>query len=76
MGYELPEDEKARLRKVENVLMIFFGGIILLAVFGIVYSRFRPLPAVRPGNAPRVAPQPDASAPAKDASGTAPTTRS
>ncbi len=44
MGYELPPDEKAKLRKVENVLMIVFGTIILAAIAGVFYSRFRPLP--------------------------------
>lgn len=71
MAYELPPEEKARLRKVENVLMIFFGGIILMAIFGVVYSRFRPLSQTRPGTVPKVAPQGNQSAP-----GAAPTSRS
>jgi len=48
MGYDLPPDERARLRKVENVLIVFFSTIILAAIFGVLYSKFRPLPAVKP----------------------------
>jgi len=56
MGYELPPEEKAKLRKVENVLMIVFGTIILAAIFGVFYSRLRPLPRVAPANPPATTP--------------------
>jgi hypothetical protein len=69
MPYDLPPDERARLHKVETVLIIFFSTIILAAVFGVVYSKIRPLPPVKgapgrpaasatPGNASPVTPPP------------------
>ena len=65
MPYDLPPDERARLHKVETVLIVFFSTIILAAMAGVIYSKFRPLPAVNPtpGSGPGPAPAP-ASAPA------------
>ncbi|MFM7323016.1 MAG: hypothetical protein ACKO5K_16070 [Armatimonadota bacterium] len=54
MGYELPPEEKAKLRKVENVLMVVFGTIILAAIFGVFYSRLRPLPRMAAPKPPAV----------------------
>jgi len=50
MPYDLPPDERARLHKVETVLIVFFSTIILAAMGGVIYSKFRPLPPVKPIN--------------------------
>lgn len=64
MPYDLPPDERARLHKVETVLIVFFSTIILAAMGGVIYSKFRPLPPVKTtpnagsGTAPASTPTP------------------
>ncbi len=48
MSYELPPEEQKKYRTIETILMVVFGGLILVTVVAVLYSKFRPLPSVMP----------------------------
>jgi hypothetical protein len=48
MSYELPPEEQKKYRTIETILMVVFGGLILVTVVAVLYSKFRPLPSVLP----------------------------
>ena len=50
MSYELPPEEQKKYRTVETILMVVFGGLILITVVAVVYSKFRPLPSMMPAS--------------------------
>lgn len=48
MSYELPPEEQKKYRTIETILMVVFGGLIVVTVVAVVYSKFRPLNSVLP----------------------------
>jgi len=48
MSYELPPDEQKKYRTIETILMVVFGGLIVITVVAVIYSKFRPLNSVLP----------------------------
>lgn len=48
MSYELPPDEQKKYRTIETILMVVFGGLIVVTMVAVVYSKFRPLNSVLP----------------------------
>jgi len=48
MSYELSPDEQKKYRTIETILMVVFGGLIVITVVAVIYSKFRPLNSVLP----------------------------
>lgn len=48
MSYELPPDEQKKYHTIETILMVVFGGLIVVTVVAVLYSKFRPLNATLP----------------------------
>ena len=48
MSYELPPEEQKKYRTIETILMVVFGGLIVVTMVAVVYSKFRPLNSVLP----------------------------
>lgn len=48
MSYELPPEEQKKYRTIETILMVVFGGLIVITMVAVVYSKFRPLNTILP----------------------------
>lgn len=48
MSYELPPEDQKKYRTIETILMVVFGGLIVVTVVAVLYSKFRPLNSVLP----------------------------